>query len=326
MKTVTLRKAQRFNPYLAILLLGFFGLTVFAAPFVQAQERILKKRIAVITFEDKSDQSVSWGTHFRDAGDGMADMLTTALVESGRYVVLERSEIDRILQEQDLGVAGIVTPETAAQVGRTLGAEILVFGAVTEFGYKSKTTGGRFGGVSVGKKSSEATVAVDVRLVNATTTLIVAAKNVRETEKKSGFDVQVEDMGFEDLSQFDETLAGKATRKAINKTVELIDEHSPSIPWQGKVILAQNESVYINAGAVGGVQVGDRFQVIRPGEPLVDPDTGLELGTVETTVGEIQVVDNQVGNGKAAQCQSILGAAFQRGDIIRPINPAQLEQ
>ena len=85
MKTVTLRKAQRFNPYLAILLLGFFGLTLFAAPFVQAQERVLKKRIAVITFEDKSDQSVSWGEHYRDAGDGMADMLTTVLVESGRY-------------------------------------------------------------------------------------------------------------------------------------------------------------------------------------------------------------------------------------------------
>ena len=47
----------------------------------------MKKRVAVFTFEDKTDQSYHWWDG-RNPGDGMADMLTTALVKSGKYTVI----------------------------------------------------------------------------------------------------------------------------------------------------------------------------------------------------------------------------------------------
>ena len=69
------------------LLLLFSILLVYSNGFPQ-----LKKRVAVFTFEDKTDKTWRWWDG-RSPGDGMADMLTTELVKSGNYMVIERSEI-----------------------------------------------------------------------------------------------------------------------------------------------------------------------------------------------------------------------------------------
>lgn len=295
-----------------LLIVGAVGILQQAA----AQDRQLKKRVAVLNFEDQTDQRARWGGG-KTPGTGMADMLTTALVQSGRYTVLERAEIDKVLQEQDLGTSGVVTAQSAAAVGQMLGAEIVVFGSVTEFGYKDRSVGGRSRRLGIGVESQSAVVATDVRMVNATTGEIVAADDVRESRSSRGLSVDTDKLDFGTQSEFDESLVGKATRDAIEKIVELIDEQAPRVTWEAKVVTMNGGSVFINAGAESGVEVGDRFVVMRAGEKLVDPDTGLELGAVEQEVGVIEVVDNQMGDGKASQCSVVSGDTFQRGDIVR---------
>ncbi|HOC24835.1 MAG TPA: hypothetical protein PKJ13_05960, partial [bacterium] len=86
--------------------------------------------------------------------------------------------------------------------------------------------------------------------------------------------------------------------------------------WQAKVIKA-DESVYINAGAASGLVQGQQLLVFRPGEELIDPDSGLSLGAEESQVGVIEVVNNTVGNGRASACKIINGSGFQRNDIVR---------
>src|SRR5690625_518915 len=49
-------------------------------------------RIAVARFENKTGASGNWWN--TSIGDGMADMLTTALFNSGRFIVLERQAVD----------------------------------------------------------------------------------------------------------------------------------------------------------------------------------------------------------------------------------------
>lgn len=65
----------------------------------------------------------------------MADMLVTSLVKSGRYRVIERQEIEKIINEQQLGQSGMVTAQSAAKVSQLLGVEIAIIGNVTEFGH-----------------------------------------------------------------------------------------------------------------------------------------------------------------------------------------------
>jgi curli biogenesis system outer membrane secretion channel CsgG len=285
-----------------------------SASSVEAQE--LKKRVAVLTFDDKTDEGYSWGGS-KTAGEGMSDMLITELVKSERYTVLERGEITSVLQEQDLGQQGIVTAESAAQAGKMLGAEIVIFGALTEFGYKERSSGGRTRRFGVGINSTTAVVASDVRMVDATTGEIIAAESVRKEESKRGLSVDTEKVSFGSQSEFDESLVGEATREAIQGIVDLIDSNSGTIKWGASVITAQGGNVFINAGSASGVEVGQTFIVKRAGQKLVDPDTGIELGAVEEQLGRIRVADNSVGNGKASRCTIVSGSGFERGDIVR---------
>jgi curli biogenesis system outer membrane secretion channel CsgG len=87
-----------------------------------------KARIAVAKFLDKSGKGQAAGI-----GSGMADMLATSLFQTGRYIVLERQNLQDVLSEQDLGASGRVRPDTAAAIGQVEGAEILVTGNITEF-------------------------------------------------------------------------------------------------------------------------------------------------------------------------------------------------
>ncbi len=321
---------------------------LLAQPIQVMAQKTLKKRVAVFTFEDRTDKQFGWFDSRVHPGEGMSDMLTTALVKSGKYRVMERKEIDEIFKEQKLGQGGNqdvaqtvndffryimtggeegsggggqvqtgTTAESAAKVGQLLGVELAIVGAVTEFGYGSGGVGGSTSKLGVGVKSDKAVVAVDVRLIDTTTGEIVSAENVRKEKKKRGLSFRTNKVSFKNQNDFDDSMVGKATREAIEGIVELTDTYADSLPWQAKVVTMSGGNVIINAGAMSGVENGDRFIVMRAGEELIDPDTGLSLGSMETEIGEIEVVNNQMGSGKASQCKVLSGGGMERGDIIK---------
>jgi curli biogenesis system outer membrane secretion channel CsgG len=297
--------------FLCVSLILLLGLMIGVSS-VSAQP---KKRVAVFTFADKSEHRGYWWGG-KSPGDGMADMLTTTLVKSGKYSVIERQEIARVLQEQRLGQSGMVTPQSAAQVAKLLGVELAIMGSITEFGYAKKDQGVRIKGFRVGSKSQKATVAVDVRFVNTTTGEILAAESVRKEKSSSGLSFSSPELAFKDQSNFDNSIVGKVTRDAIDQIVKLVDKQIKSVPWEGKIILVKGSTIYMKPGSDGGIQIGDTFSVYRKGEALIDPDTGLELGSVDEKVGTVQVTQI-VANGKAAQVVMKMGSGLQKGDSVR---------
>lgn len=307
-------------------LLLIFSLIIFAvgifSNFLNAQNagqlKGLKKRVAVFEFDDKTEHSWHWWTG-QPVGQGMADMLTTELVKSGKYSVIERQAIEKIMQEQQLGQSGAVTPQSAAKVGQLLGVELAVIGSVTEFGYKKEDTGINLKkkGFGFGIESASASVGIDVRFVNTNTGEILAADNVRKEKSKKGLSVDTRQVSFKDKNEFDESLVGKATREAIQDIMAKIDNQTTAMPWQAKIIKVDGNSVYINAGSEAGVNIGDVFEVYARGEELIDPDTGLSLGSEETKVGEISVASNNIGNGKASKCIIKSGSGIEEGNLVR---------
>ncbi|MDI6809754.1 MAG: CsgG/HfaB family protein [Candidatus Eisenbacteria bacterium] len=304
---------------LALAMLLVFAAVSFHSVFAgDEQPQRLKKRVAVFKFEDKTAHVYSWWTG-QPVGDGMADMLTTALVKSGKYRVIERQQIeDVVLKEQALGQTGVITSESAAKIGKMLGVELAIVGSVTEFGHKESEKGGRMGGIGLGGKKMSATVAVDVRFINTTTGEILQAESVRKEKSSTGLSVSTPEFDFKNEKAFDESLVGKATREAVNEIVTKIDAAAVNIPWSAKIAkLSADGSVIINSGAEAGVQVGDKFVVYRAGEEVIDPDTGESLGSEETAVGKIEVLDNNVGKGKASKCKVTSGLGLKEGDIVR---------
>lgn len=288
---------------LTILLITFLIMTIGS----NAQ---LKKRIAVSRFEDRT------GSGYRSLGEGMADMLITALVKTKKFIVLERQEVERLLHEQQFGQSFMVTPESAPKIGQMLGAELFVIGSVSEFGQKESNVGGGFSVFGAGLKTKTSRAAVDIRLVNTSTGEIIASETKSGSESSTGIAIAYEDINFSNLNSWDDTDIGKAARQAIDGCVKLIVENMEKIPWSGKILKVNSDgTVLMKPGSEGNVKVGMEFIVFRLGEEIKDPDTGLSLGAEEIKIGKIKVIEDAL-KGKAAKAKIIEGSDLKTGDII----------
>lgn len=104
------------------LLLFIILLTCYAIP---AQGGYEKTKLAVFDFTLQGD---NWG--YEDMGGIVAEWFITALVKEGRFDVIERSNLQKIIQEQKLGMSGLVEGSTAASVGKVLGVKTIITGSV----------------------------------------------------------------------------------------------------------------------------------------------------------------------------------------------------
>jgi curli biogenesis system outer membrane secretion channel CsgG len=279
-----------------------------------SQLKGLMKRIAVVNFEDRS----GYGWH--NLGAGLADMLVTELVKQGTYKVMERAELEKVMQEQQLGASGAVTPESAAKIGQLLGVELMVTGSVSEFGTKESGTnvgGGLLGGIGGGFKKQSARVVVDIRLVNTTSAEIVTAETATGEESSTSISVYTPEIDFSNPKSWDDTIQGKAARKAITQCVNIIGTAMNKLPWAGKILKVNDDgSVMMKPGSEGGVKEGMEFDVFSKGQPVVDPDTGESMGSEETKVGSIKVIKDLPG-GKACRASITSGKGFAAGNLIK---------
>jgi len=135
-----------------------------------------KARIAVGDFQVKAAGATM------EIGDGLREMLLTSLFNTNRFIVLERQAVQDVMLEQDLGASGRVKRATAAPIGQLEGAELLVYGVVTEF--RGDASGIGIGismpniPVRVGGGMKNAQMAIDLRVVDTTTGRIVFAARV----------------------------------------------------------------------------------------------------------------------------------------------------
>jgi curli biogenesis system outer membrane secretion channel CsgG len=183
-----------------------------------------------------------------------ADQMTTLLVESGRFNVVERAQVEQLLKEQDM--EGIVRPDQAAKAGQVLGTDYLLLGKVTNFRVKQSQTksgvdvggiggmvgGGKFGAGSTGfdKKNQQLTteIGVDIRLVDSSTGQITIAKQseFNRTDSAGALGISVFGVGGSSDAQvtIEEDDAGRLLRLAFDKAVrEMLPEVDSKILSKG---------------------------------------------------------------------------------------------
>ncbi len=266
-----------------------------------------KVRIAVVDFGNNSTWN-HWGPRL---GEAAANELATQLVQSGDFSVIERSRLEAIMAEQRLGQSGAVDASTAAEVGKLLGVQAIVTGAVTSFSIDQ--TGGGIGPfqASFGEAESQ----LDVRLVNTTTGEIMMAV---ESSGKEGFGgARFEDVNFQ--RSYDAGIAQKALRPAVQEAVTRISEMKsqlaaiePEAP-PGEVVGTGDNGVYIDRGENFDVETGQRFDVYRVVDEIRSSDGEL-LDTVTEKVGVIEVTRVL---SQSSVCRVVSGDAGE-GDEIRP--------
>lgn len=321
-----------------LTILAFTSLTV--AQFSAAQSTPRKPRVAVMSFDYATVQSYSsamFGSNV-DVGKGITDLLISNLVKDGTYSVIERAALDKLMQEQNFSNSNRADPTSAAALGKLLGVDVIIIGSITQFGNETKKQnigggGGGFGGFGlggVGHSKSNANVGITARMVNVDTGEILAVADGAGTSSRSstsllggggnwsGFGGGNVDFGS---SNFQETIIGEATKKAVDQLSAGLVGDSPKVTLRtitidGLVAAVDGGQIVLNVGKKAGVNVGDQLQVVRVTKEIKDPSTGAVIRRLTTTVGIIKATDV---DDASAVCTPVSGSGFQTGDRVRNV-------
>ena len=272
----------------------------------------LKKTVAVFDFQNDSGYS-----SVLNLGQDFSTQLSDALIQSGKFIVLTRQDIDVVIAEQDLAQSGRFAKSSTAKVGKILPAQILIKGRITEF-QENKSGGGQgfsIHGVTLGANKATAHIAVIVQLVDSTTGEIIDSKRVEGQANAGGFSIGYSGSFSLSSSSFKKTPLGKAVQMAIDRAAIYVSDKVSGMPWKGKVMLVKEGTIYVNSGNNVGISSGDTFSVYREGEPLVDPDTGMELGREREFIGQIKITEVEDKFSKARNVGAS-AVAIAKGDLI----------
>ncbi len=118
-----------------------------------ASAEFSKTKIAVLDFQLQGENFDN-----KDMGTIVAEWFITAMVREGRFDVVERRMLEKILGEQKLAMTGIVDATSATQIGKLLGVKVIITGSVMKL-----------------KDITE----INARIIDVESASIIAAENIK---------------------------------------------------------------------------------------------------------------------------------------------------
>lgn len=283
----------------------FVALAAALCTSVAAQER---PRVAVLPFDNRTD----WWA--QAMGEVAADMIVTRLVNSGQFTVIERERLDAILEEQGFQLSGQVNPNDVVQIGRMAGVMYMITGSVTRFSIDE--IGTRVLGRNVGY--TEAQSEMNVRVISTETGEIITAVEAAGSKRL------VNVSGVISMSAMDRGVAEDALSPAADNIAEGLVEQRSRFPVITVAAAAAPDAAIVGGGAGGaiyidqgenfGVSVGQRYEVMRVVDEIVNA-AGDVLDRITERVGVIEV--SRVLS-QSAVCTIVEGEAAE-GDTLRRV-------
>ncbi len=293
------------------------AIAIFAASAASAAYTI-----SVETFRNASGHNVPV--------DAVMEMMTTELVNSGLFQVVERGRLDVISREQRLGQQGLMDQKSAPQTGRLAGAQYIMTGAVTKYAVTDSLGGGILGGGSglTGGllNTNTAWVTLDVRVINSETGAIVYAGRAEGAGTNVLGGILNKHAGFGSGRSGGQLAT--ATYKAITKIIDnlrmAVGAGAAPGSSEGFHVLKVGSDVVIDAGTtVGNAAKGQLYAIYREGEILRDLH-GNVLDAEKDYIAIVKVVD---ARPKYSRCAIVRGGGITRGDgaeRIRKVTDVQL--
>ena len=251
------------------VLLFLLSFCVAISSFAQS-DKTIKRKVAIGRFSNETQygKGIFYDKENDPLGKQALDILSAKLAQSGKFILLERNDLE------------LLAAETGENM-KKIGADYLILGSVTEFGRKNE------GQQKVFSNSKVQTVeaGVSIRIVDAYTGLIIysdEAKGMAETTTK-------EVVGIGGQAGFDATLSDKAISAAISQLVENIINKCTDKPWKSYILSVEDGSYIISGGVSQGLSVGDQFNVYLKGKVVKNPQTGIDVELPGKKLGVVTV-------------------------------------
>lgn len=254
--------------------------------------KTLKRVVAIARFSNETNYGK--GVYLNNnsgIGKKAMDIFSSKLVQSGKFIMLERSDIEYLEKESTFNKTNM------AQIP----ADYLIIGSITDFGRK---TTGDVGAFSRSQKQV-AYAKVNVRLVDVKTGQIVYG----ETGEGEAFSEAGTVLGMGSQTGYDSTLNDKAIDAAISKLVNNIMNNLLNNPWKSYFLSKENEGWIISGGKSQGIMVGDTFLVYENGKTITNPQTNLPIELPAKKIAKVKISDVLGDNvqNEVSICQLIEG-------------------
>lgn len=239
-----------------------------------SNEKVIKRKVAIGRFSNETQyaKGIFYDKENDPMGKQALDILSAKLAASGKFLLLERSDLSTLLEEAKKGDNSLAT----------VGADYMIIGSITEFGRKNTGKSGVFSTT----KTQTVEAAVVIRLVDVSTGLIIYSDEAKGTADLTTKTT----MGVGGRADYDATLSDKAISEAIGQLVENIINKCTDKPWRTYFLSYDNEAVLIAGGASQGVEVGATFNIKTKGKSVKNPQTGLMIELPGKTIGTVKVI------------------------------------
>jgi curli biogenesis system outer membrane secretion channel CsgG len=235
----------------------------------------LKRRVAIARFSDETRRGSSFfvDENYDRIGKQASDMLASRLSDSGRFLMFERSDLDKVIEEQNY----------ASLQPTRVGADYLIVGSVSEFGHSNVSETGVF----TRNRIQRATATVNVRLLDTSSGQIVFSEEATGEARAEASTT----FGIGERAAFDTALADQAVSAAISQLVSNLIENLMDKPWQAYLVGQRDGYYLMTGGQEQGLEAGDELGVYERGERVRNPQTGLDIELPATRLGSLTVVE-----------------------------------
>ncbi|MFU8780246.1 MAG: CsgG/HfaB family protein [Kiritimatiellia bacterium] len=268
-------------------------------------------RVAVASFDNRTGFAGQW-----KLGPGMADLLVAELVASRHFVVLERIQLNTVVDEISRQRHGFFRREGKVDEGRLDNVQYLVRGVITDF---SQTGRGevwmRLRRWLIGGGGYTARVGLTLTIVDVETGTIVDSVQSSGRARAREAYAQASYAGVQfGGSAFFQTPLGVATSEAIRNGLRGITQRMPRKRWEPMIAEVQGARIIVNGGHRRGIRVGQQYRVRGRGEVITDPVTGDMLDILPgSIVGAIQITEVRES---LAVGEAVAGSAMSRGQHL----------
>lgn len=113
----------------------------------------------------------------------------------------------------------------------------------------------------------------------------------------------------------DPELISQAVRKAVGGSIPALVRAVEKLNWQGRVAMISGERIFVNAGRLSGIQIGDLLKVTDEGDEVFDPETGRFIGKAPGRLkGTVEVISYFGKDGSIGVIHS--GSGFKENDHV----------
>ncbi|MDI1336441.1 MAG: CsgG/HfaB family protein [Lacunisphaera sp.] len=271
------------------------------SPTLQPQNESLhslKRKVAIARFTNETNYGKSFLVD-KDAnqiGKQAVDILSKKLLDTGKFVLLERADMDKINAE--LGLASSNQLKNAA--------DYLIVGSITEFGRKTEGNVGVF----TRKKKQTAYAKVTIRLVDVYTGQIIYA----EDGSGEAFSEVKTAVGLGPTADYDSTLNDKALDVAITNLASRVIENLLGKPWRAYVLTFAEGNYLMTGGQKQGVKPGDMFDVFASGKKVKNPQSGTEIALPSKKIAQLKVTGFAGEGGDEVSLASLVSGELPKSE------------